>query len=200
MAELAVLDKDWAGADTAFRLALNRLGSSPDQIDLFLRWANTLQQARWYDQSVLLYERVIQLAPSATSEPYTAIGHIKDLQKNYQEAADWFARAIMLFPRDPWPHIRAGELAAERGDPAEARRQFDMALQSSPEHFGALLFFGIFEYQHDNPTAAAYYLERANRPTANCFASDLLLRIYPLIGENGKAAELQSRLEKGCTP
>lgn len=139
VAEIALLDQKWNVAAEAYGRALAQQDhSAQEAFDLLLRQGRALEKANRDENAITAYEQAIQIAPRSSSAPYTSIALIRHRQGDRSAAFKWLARAMDLFPGDPWPPIHTGNLAAQLGDKATAKYYYDLALRISPGHQGAI--------------------------------------------------------------
>lgn len=95
------------------------------------------------------------------AEAWGTLGHLYFYYGFLDAAADAYANAQALVPREPrWPYHR-GVVAADRGDPERAGQHFAAVLERSPDLPPALVRLGRTELDQDRPGAAAGHFARA---------------------------------------
>ena len=194
LAEAASLHGDWSNAQSALERAA---ALSPDPYDVNLRLGRVLMKTHAWSDAIEVSAKAIELKPAASSEPYSQAGVASAELGRYADAMHWFDLALERIPRDPWPNIRAGEVAEEFGMTAEAERRLQAAVTVAPDHWGALYSLSAFLSRQGRAGEAVPYLERIADDT-NCSVLSLLIEGYMALGQTQRAMEVRQHSTQDC--
>lgn len=184
--------------DTAIRLA-----------DLMLEKAVSIRDVT---HAHFLYERVLREAPHR-SDVARKLVTLCIRMSRYADATTHTERLIREFPADGVLRAQLGECLAAQNRPAEARKSFEAAVQSAPDHIRAYELLSRLLVRHFNkPADASAVLDRlilANSGQAEAYlirsrflkAQDRaeecmrdLDRVFLLDPENGEALVMSAEL------
>ena len=94
-------------------------------------------------------------------------GLIKSKQNNYQEACDWFGKALKLDPKSVWGNIYLAQALQSRDNFAAAEQQLKQALEVVSDSYLILMQLGYLERKRNNRQAALNWFETARERAAN---------------------------------
>lgn len=135
-----------------------------------------------------------QSAPRDARWPYL-LGHTLRIDQPTR-AAESFARAAELNPKDIHARLRAGETLLELERPLEARTHFDEALRLDPENPAATLGLAKVAMAAQQWDAARVALDKASAdPTTAKPALRMLVLVQQRLGDATAAAATAQRLE-----
>jgi serine/threonine-protein kinase len=110
-------DWDWAGAEAAFRRALEL---DPGSLQAHLHYGHLLMHLGRHDEAVREGQIAVQLDP-LTSETQTALGRFLYRARRYEEALPYLKRAVELEPRSVGANVRLGGVYVQQ-------RRYDQAI------------------------------------------------------------------------
>jgi tetratricopeptide (TPR) repeat protein len=85
----------------------------------------------------------IRLHP-ANAAAAANLGQLAEASKQYDQAIDWFGRAIEVEPTEGSWHYELARLLEKRGDGTGAKREYQSAVTLAPNHAPAHLDYGVF--------------------------------------------------------
>jgi len=115
--------------------SLDRKVRSPEEeAELYFKNAVFREQSRDWENALKLYYEAMRLQPKKL-EYVLGAGRILSMDKSKQkQAAELFTRAIEMDPKAPEPHIELGNLYLRSGMALRAKRVFENALKTIPNH------------------------------------------------------------------
>ena len=134
----------------------------PNYVASYSTLAGLYIQSNQQDRAIAQYQKIINLQPG-NSTPYVLIGMLEDQRKNYDVAADNYRKAL---EKDPNSVIAANNLAwlyvtTGKGNPDEAVRLAQSAVQKSPNVAGFVDTLGWVYYKKNLYVAAVEQLRKA---------------------------------------
>jgi len=135
----------------------------PNYVSAYYGLAAIYVNTRQEDRAIAEYQKFIALRPDNSAAPYTLIGIIEDMRKNFDAAADNYKKAL---EKDPNAIIAANNLAwlyavTGKGNLDEAVRLAQGVLQRSPNQPGFVDTLGWVYYKKGLHTAAVEQLRKA---------------------------------------
>ena len=119
---------DLAAAEKDLKEALS-LDSA--NINLMLNYANLLWKLQHLDQSVQLFQHVLELEPRNRSA-LVSLGFLSREADRPKAAEDYFSRAAKLFPNDHGPYLALGDLYTSQKLIPRALTNYQKAYQLAP--------------------------------------------------------------------
>jgi tetratricopeptide (TPR) repeat protein len=120
--------------------------------------AVTLLEAQDYGQAIELLKKVIEQSPGVTA-PYIDIAIAYERLGKLEQAEDYLATALELFPAHPVASNEYGLLYRKTGRFAEAREMYENAITHFPEYYPVHRNLGILcdLYLNDPECALEHY-------------------------------------------
>jgi eukaryotic-like serine/threonine-protein kinase len=180
-------DWDWAGADAAFKKALELEPANSNAL-----WgAGALAAALGrFDEAIALDRRAIELDP-VTIQVYTWLGCHSYLAGRLDEAEAAYRQALQLNPQDMWPHTFLGRVYLDQSKTEQAIAE----IQKEPDHcsreYGLALAYYAAGKRKEADAALAEIIEKYPRDVAFQIAE-----VYAYRGETDKAFEWLGRAYK----
>jgi tetratricopeptide (TPR) repeat protein len=144
------------------RLWRDTVAHNPGAVMAWLNLADTLTQARRYDEAIATYEHALTLRPN---DPYgrNDLGNVLVLVGRPADALPQFERALAAKPDFPDALSNFGNALRSLGRREEAIAQYRRALALQPQHADALNNLGAELAQAGVPAEAVPLFERAVR-------------------------------------
>ncbi|WP_158265244.1 tetratricopeptide repeat protein [Blastopirellula marina] len=120
---------------TCARLAENWLKHHPDDVPVMLDYAEVLVAMARYDESLRLYQRILELEPEKSGWIYGFLGHLYKEKGDFSEAEYWYQRAFLsAADDDASAFIFLGAVQARQGKLDEAEATHRRATLCSEGH------------------------------------------------------------------
>jgi arylsulfatase A-like enzyme/lipoprotein NlpI len=146
--------------DGALREYEESLKVDPNQSRvLYMLGYITLRQER-YDKAQQFYERALAITPKF-AEAMVHLGFVAVQQNRQDEAKQWYDRALAIDPGFPRAHLAYADLYFVEGDFVRAQTYYRRVLETTPNHFAALLQAGLCAQRTGDGQGAANYFEKA---------------------------------------
>ena len=98
----------------------------------YLDYDVTLVSLSRYGEAKVALEKALELCPeNKLFIPTYHMGHLYELKGEFQEASEWFRRAIKLKPQNAENHGKLGYILAKQGRLEKARLRYESALECS---------------------------------------------------------------------
>ncbi len=109
----------------------------------YLDYGVTLVSLSRYVEARVALEKALELCPeNKLFIPSYHMGHLYELKGEFQEASEWFRRAIKLKPQNAENHGKLGYILAKQGRLEEARWCYESALECSEGDLSEI-YFGL---------------------------------------------------------
>jgi tetratricopeptide (TPR) repeat protein len=138
LGQAAEKEKNWAQAADIYHEGAGK-AQAPDDYRLLEREALMHRYLKEWDAAAAIYEDLVQRYPEKINA-YLGRGEVARAQMQYEEAAQWFARAQELFPEDYQPPYYLGLVAQAQKDYEKALAYFDQSLSLRPENANVLYY------------------------------------------------------------
>ena len=175
---------DWQAAATAFRTASELDNQNPLPVIL---WADTLIQAKDYDEAHVLFKRARCLGNIPELDEHEGIFLLARGDMDAAEAI--FDRVIARRPGYDWGHIHKGKILFDRGQYNDANRSFARALNVNPAAYDALHYMALISARSGDSDTAIQLAMRAVQVNSTLFTSLVLLGVLLLRNKDFVAAE-----------
>lgn len=196
--DLGYVYKATGQTDKAIEAYRKSLAAKPDVFESNLNLGILLAKQGNYPEAAKYLKAATQLKPTARVEEgraraWQSLGIVLE-NSDPQGALAAFAEAAKLEPRNPEPHLSAGQLLEKQNQLAEAAKEYQAAAAldpSSPEPLAALSV--IYTRQNKLPEAEATLRKLLALDPQNQTVSTQLARVLAAEGKNEEAAkQLQS--------
>jgi len=129
----------------------------------YLDYGITLVSLSRYVEARVALEKALELCPeNELFIPTYHMGHLYELKGEFQEASEWFRRAIKLRPQNAENHGKLGYILVKQGRPEEARWCYESALECSEGDLSEIyLGLGCVFRSQEQFTKALEYFEKA---------------------------------------
>lgn len=181
----------------ALALAEHGLRKFPEDLELLRIAGDTALEQGEVELAEGYYQRAHKLSPRLSE--WARLAHIAEIRGKLDEAAALLGKAIQsgyerAAPTESisWCRAVLGEVELKRGRPAEARQQYEQALEASPEHPLALEHLAELEHREGNLVAAEASYRKILRGRPNPEVQLVLAGILETLGKKEEAARLRS--------
>ena len=149
----------------AYSLILNRelIEDHSEYGPAYLDYGVTLVSLSRYGEAKVALEKALELFPeNEIFIPTYHMGHLYELKGEFQEATEWFRRAIKLRPQNAENHGKLGYILSKQGRLEEARWCYESALECSEGDLSEIyLGLGCVLRSLEQFTKALEYFEKA---------------------------------------
>jgi tetratricopeptide (TPR) repeat protein len=181
----------------ALALAEHGLQKFPEDLELLRIAGDAALEQGELELADGYYQRAHKLSPRLSE--WARLAHIAEIRGNLDEAAELLGKAIQsgyerAAPPESisWCRAVLGEVELKRGRPVEARRQYELALEASPEHPLALEHLAELEHREGNLAAAETNYRKILHGRPNPEVQLTLADILETLGKKEEAARLRS--------
>ncbi|MCP1772791.1 putative O-linked N-acetylglucosamine transferase (SPINDLY family) [Neisseria perflava] len=143
------------GSQEALPAAQRALDEFPNDANLLNLTALLLMQAKRHPEAEAVFCRIPNYAGNAAV--LTNLGYAALQQKHYDQAADYFRKALAVNPQHVTALLNMGVLSGETGDRAAAVDYYERALAVSPQNTQALFNLAVSAKERDLREACDYY-------------------------------------------
>jgi len=176
-----------AGDDglTALALILTRdlIRDYDDYGPAYAHYGMYLVELARYEEAKDAIEKAIQLCPDDKLDiPHYQMGYIYEFRGDFQEAAEWFKKAIALRPHDAEVHGILGFLLAKQGKLKEAEQCYLTALECPEGDLDEVyLNYGFVLRAQERFDEALAYFQAAFELDPECEAAELGIKDMKLV-------------------
>ncbi len=175
---------DLGAAEEAYQASLQ---VDPNQSRvLYMLGYIKLRQER-YDEAIPLYERALAITPKF-AEAMIHLGFIAMKLGKPDQAKEWYDRALEVDPGLPRAHLAYADLLFVEQDYARALTFYRRVLDTTPNHFAALLQAGLCAQRTGDADAAARYFESAGDLRSDSWIPPYNLACLKAVGGDAEAA------------
>jgi len=157
---------DFAGARDEFAKAE---GLNPNLPEVHVLYAKALQFTGDSDRSVKEFKAELAVDPF-NFDANLQLGAIARQEQNYDQAHQYFARALKTRPGDPGVRYQLAVIAVDEGNPEEARRMLESLIKESPQFTEAHVSLSLVYYRLKRPVDGKREQEIVQRLTAEAQA------------------------------
>jgi len=158
--------QDFAGARDEFAKAV---ALNPNLPQVHVLYAKALQLTGDSDQSLKEYKAELAVDPFSF-ESNLQIGAMLRQEQTYDEAAQYFNRALETRPGDPAVRYQLAVIALDQGKADEARRELESLVKESPQFTEAHVSLSIAYYRLKRPADGKRERDIVQRLTAEAQA------------------------------
>jgi tetratricopeptide (TPR) repeat protein len=158
--------QDFAGARDEFAKAV---ALNPNLPQVHVLYAKALQRTGDSDQSLKEYKAELAIDPFSF-ESNLQIGAMLRQEQSYDEAAQYFTRALETRPGDPAVRYQLALIALDQGKADDARRELESLVKESPQFTEAHVSLSIAYYRLKRPADGKRERDIVQRLTAEAQA------------------------------
>lgn len=148
-----------------------------------------------YEEAVKMADKMVSIRPDLRS--YSRVSYLREIYGDWQGAIEAMQMAVQAgFPgyeQTAWTQLTLGNLYAEYGDKAEARRQYESVLVNRPDYPFAIAAIARLEMDAKNYEEAERLLKKAAGIIPEFSFYQDLAEIYRA---NGRKAEFDQTIEE----
>jgi tetratricopeptide (TPR) repeat protein len=159
---------DFAGARDEFAKAV---ALNPDLPQVHVLYAQALQLTGDSDQSLKQFKAELAVDPF-NFESNLQIGAMLRQEQNYDEAIQYFARALKTRPGNPAVRYQLAVTALDQGKADDARRELESLVKESPQFTEAHVSLSIAYYRLKRPADGNREREIVQKLTAEAQAKE----------------------------
>jgi tetratricopeptide (TPR) repeat protein len=181
----------------ALALAESGLQKSPEDVELLRIAGDTALEQGEVELADGYYQRAHKLSPRLSE--WARLAHIAEIRGKLDEAAGLLEKAMQSgqergAPPESisWCRAVLGEVELKRGRPAEARKLYEQALETTPDHPLALEHLAELEHREGNLAAAEMAYRKILRGRPNPEVQLALAGILDSLGKKEEAARLRN--------
>ncbi|MHC4745284.1 MAG: tetratricopeptide repeat protein, partial [Planctomycetota bacterium] len=136
-----------------------------------------------YEEAKEAIERAIELCPDHKLHmPYCQMGYVYEFRGDFEEAGEWFKKAVGLRPHDAEVHAKLGFLLARQGKLKEAEQCYITALECPEGELDEVyLNFAFVLRSQERFDEALKYFEAAFESDPECGAAELGVKDMKLV-------------------
>ncbi len=190
--------RSWQGMIEAERQFRNAIEKDPNFALAYVGLADRLAtDSNMKAEAFRVIEKAIELDPNL-AEAHATLGFLKMFHEwNWQESEAEFKRSIALNPGYPTAHHWYATLLEIEGRNAEAKAEFERALEINPLSYNFLADLGqAYYFNHEYDKAQEYCQKSLEIYPDFIFAHEYLLDIYLQNGETSMVVEEQLKVVK----
>ena len=139
--QAAERERDWAQAATFYHKGASK-SLPPDDIRFLVREALMYRYLAEWDRAAAIYEDVIRRYPDRL-DAYLGRGDVAQAQQQYEEAEQWFSRALAVAPEDYRPFYNLGVVLYHQERYTESLDMLTRSLALRPDHPWSLYFRAV---------------------------------------------------------
>lgn len=175
---------DLEGAAEAYQASLQ---IDPNQSRVLYMLGYIMLRQERYEEAIPLYQRALAITPKF-AEAMIHLGFIAMKQGKTDEAKDWYDRALTIDPGMPRAHLAYADLLFVEQDYGRALTYYRRVLDTTPNHFAALLQAGLCAQRTGDMVAAATYFETAGALRPDSWIPPYNLACLKAVGGDAEAA------------
>lgn len=134
---LGLIEQSRGKLDEATQFYKYAFSLEPNNIPLLYLLARMTQELNQLNEAVTYWQRLVELKPESSLEFYGNIGNSLVQQGRFDEALNYFHRALEISPKSFQAHQAIGNLLIRQNKLLEAKAEFSKALEINPSYQAA---------------------------------------------------------------
>lgn len=142
---LGLIEQNKGKLDEATQFYKYAFSLEPNNISLLYLLAKITQELNLLDEAVTYWQRLVELKPDSALEFYGNIGNSLVQQGRFDEALNYFHRALEISPKSFQAHQAIGNLLIRQNKLLEAKSEFSKALEVNPSYQAAKIWLALVD-------------------------------------------------------
>ncbi|MGD1804247.1 FkbM family methyltransferase [Dapis sp. BLCC M126] len=142
---LGLIEQGKGKLDEATQFYKYAFSLDPNNISLLYLLARITQELNQLDEAITYWQKLVQLKPDSALEFYGNIGNSLVQQGKFDEALNYFRRALEISPKSFQAHQAIGNLLIRQEKLLEAKSEFSKALQINPNYQTAKVWLTLVD-------------------------------------------------------
>ncbi|NES65711.1 MAG: FkbM family methyltransferase, partial [Okeania sp. SIO2D1] len=131
---LGLIEQNQGKLDEASQFYKYAFSIEPNNISLLYLLAKITQELNQLDEAIIYWQKLAELKPDSALEFYGNIGNSLVQQGKFDEALNYFHRALEISPKSFQAHQAIGNLLIRQNKLLEAKSEFSQALEINPNY------------------------------------------------------------------
>ncbi|NEQ76502.1 MAG: FkbM family methyltransferase [Okeania sp. SIO2C9] len=131
---LGLIEQNQGKLDEASQFYKYAFSIEPNNISLLYLLAKITQELNQLDEAIIYWQKLAELKPDSALEFYGNIGNSLVQQGKFDEALNYFHRALEISPKSFQAHQAIGNLLIRQDKLLEAKSEFSQALEINPNY------------------------------------------------------------------
>ncbi|MGD1712470.1 FkbM family methyltransferase [Dapis sp. BLCC M172] len=142
---LGLIEQGKGKLDEATQFYKYAFSLEPNNISLLYLLARITQELNQLDEAIIYWQKLVELKPDSALEFYGNIGNSLVQQGKFDEALNYFRRALEISPKSFQAHQAIGNLLIRQDKLLEAKLEFSKALEINPNYQAAKVWFTLVD-------------------------------------------------------
>ncbi|MDJ0556617.1 MAG: FkbM family methyltransferase, partial [Microcoleaceae cyanobacterium MO_207.B10] len=142
---LGLIEQTRGKLDEATQFYKYAFSLDQNNISLLYLLAKITQELNQLDEAIIYWERLVTLKPDSALEFYGNIGNSLVQQGRFDQALNYFHRALEISPKSFQAHQAIGNLLIRQNKLFEARSEFSKALEINPSYQTAKVWLSLVD-------------------------------------------------------
>ncbi|NES79446.1 MULTISPECIES: FkbM family methyltransferase [Okeania] len=131
---LGLIEQNQGKLDEASQFYKYAFSIEPNNISLLYLLAKITQELNQLDEAIIYWQKLAELKPDSALEFYGNIGNSLVQQGKFDQALNYFHRALEISPKSFQAHQAIGNLLIRQDKLLEAKSEFSRALEINPNY------------------------------------------------------------------
>ncbi|NEN92798.1 MAG: FkbM family methyltransferase, partial [Okeania sp. SIO3H1] len=131
---LGLIEQNQGKLDEASQFYKYAFSIDPNNISLLYLLAKITQELNKLDEAIIYWQKLAEIKPNSALECYGNIGNSLVQQGKFDEARNYFHRALEISPKSFQAHQAIGNLLIRQDKLLEAKSEFSQALEINPNY------------------------------------------------------------------
>ncbi|MDJ0519070.1 MAG: FkbM family methyltransferase [Trichodesmium sp. MO_231.B1] len=155
---LGLIEQGKGKLDEATQFYKYAFSIDSNNISLLYLLARITQELNQLNEAITYWQKLVELKPDSALEFYGNIGNSLVQQGRFDEALNYFRRALEISPKSFQAHQAIGNLLIRQNQLLAAKSEFSQALQINPNYQTAKVWFTLVDklLKGENPVSFNY--------------------------------------------
>ncbi|MEB3342197.1 FkbM family methyltransferase [Okeania sp.] len=142
---LGLIEQSRGKLDEAAQFYKYAFSVDANNISLLYLLARITQDLNQFDEAITCWQKLVELKPDSGLELYGNIGNCLVQQGKFDEALNYFRRALEISPKSFQAHQAIGNLLIRQNLLLEAKSEFNKALEINPNYQAAKIWLALVD-------------------------------------------------------
>ncbi|MEM1168683.1 MAG: FkbM family methyltransferase [Cyanobacteria bacterium P01_H01_bin.35] len=142
---LGLIEQGKGKLDEATQFYKYAFSLEQNNISLLYLLARITQELNQLDEAIVYWQKLVELKPDSALEFYGNIGNSLVQQGKFDEALNYFCRALEISPKSFQAHQAIGNLLIRQDKLLEAKSEFSKALEINPNYQAAKVWLTLVD-------------------------------------------------------
>ncbi len=142
---LGLIEQGKGKLDEATQFYKYAFSLDPNNTSLLYLLARITQELNQLDEAIVYWQKLVELKPDSALEFYGNIGNSLVQQGRFDEALNYFRRALEISPKSFQAHQAIGNLLIRQDELLKAKSEFSKALEINPNYQTAKIWLTLVD-------------------------------------------------------